>query len=240
MAKNRSTRRREAESITGRDSYIMAQGLYWAIKFSQQQPPFLREWSNEQDMKALLTGCFPGFAGAFVEMGLHRLKVVAAERASGSTRHELDLIEAYAIPPNMIDEKRCPSALEVPTSVVAADQYPNIAFPSRAANDASAELSPNHLGTTQPAGPYRNQGPPLFTVETMGRKAFNGFVLDLFGQRGDNTFRGDDLKADRTFDSDDQMVEIFSSREGLIVAIHELHVVHVLRPTRAEEMRNAA
>jgi hypothetical protein len=56
-------------SITGRDAYIMAQALFQACQWQErlkEQGSHFYEWSNHQDMKALLTSePFIAFAGVF-------------------------------------------------------------------------------------------------------------------------------------------------------------------------------
>ena len=42
------------ESVTGRDGYIIAKALRWALKYAESQPDHEREWSDEEDMKAIL------------------------------------------------------------------------------------------------------------------------------------------------------------------------------------------
>jgi hypothetical protein len=100
----------KSKSITGRDGYIMAKALYWAIKYSQQQPDGLREWSDEQDMKALLNAHYRFFAEGFVETGKRALECLDEDRAYLPDHTEDDWKEviAYLTPPNLIDEKRNP------------------------------------------------------------------------------------------------------------------------------------
>ncbi|MBZ9939436.1 hypothetical protein LB518_24330 [Mesorhizobium sp. BR1-1-16] len=72
-----------------------------------------------------------------------------------------------------------------------------------------------------------------FTIETVGRKAFSGRLMELM-----HTDRpAGAIKADREFE-DIYWVEVFNSPDGLVVALHEfksdpepwLDVVHVVRP----------
>jgi hypothetical protein len=72
--------------ITGRDSYIMARALYWAIAYSQSLPEDQRERSDEQDMKAILLGRFGNAYESFI----------AIDKALGRT------------PPELFDEKPRP------------------------------------------------------------------------------------------------------------------------------------
>lgn len=56
-------------SITGRDSYILAKALYQAIKYQDQlkkNKSTFYEWSDQQDMKAILAKMFPGMAEVLV------------------------------------------------------------------------------------------------------------------------------------------------------------------------------
>jgi predicted metal-dependent hydrolase len=43
-----------SRSITGRDGYIMAQALAYAIEAIEHLPDDWQEWSNKEDMKLLL------------------------------------------------------------------------------------------------------------------------------------------------------------------------------------------
>lgn len=57
------------ESITGRDGYICAKALYQACKYQESLKnagSTHYEWSDHQDMKAILTQLWPQFAGIFV------------------------------------------------------------------------------------------------------------------------------------------------------------------------------
>lgn len=56
-------------SITGRDGYIVAKALYQAIKYQQglkEAGNPLYEWSDQQDMKAILAEAYPGLAEVFI------------------------------------------------------------------------------------------------------------------------------------------------------------------------------
>ena len=58
-----------SESITGRDGYICAKALYQACKWQENlknSGDTHYEWSDHQDMKAILTKLWPQFAGVFV------------------------------------------------------------------------------------------------------------------------------------------------------------------------------
>ena len=44
----------KSQSITGRDGYIMAQALAYAIEAIEHLPDEWQEWSNKEDMKLLL------------------------------------------------------------------------------------------------------------------------------------------------------------------------------------------
>ena len=55
-------------SITGRDGYIVAKALYQACKYQEQlakDKSTHYEWSDHQDMKAILTEAYPVFAETF-------------------------------------------------------------------------------------------------------------------------------------------------------------------------------
>jgi len=59
---------KQPNSITGRDGYIVAQALYQAIKYQESlkdADSTHYEWSNQQDMKAILNNQFPHFAQLF-------------------------------------------------------------------------------------------------------------------------------------------------------------------------------
>lgn len=59
----------QTKNITGRDAYIMAQALYQACKYQEdlkRSGSTHYEWSNHQDMKAILNGIFPSWAELFV------------------------------------------------------------------------------------------------------------------------------------------------------------------------------
>ncbi|WP_105386073.1 hypothetical protein [Neorhizobium alkalisoli] len=63
-------------------------------------------------------------------------------------------------------------------------------------------------------------------IEVMGRKTFDAFLYDLYGCKEKN-----DVKADIDLDGNSiYRVEVFNSPEGLLIAAHELHRVHVIRP----------
>jgi hypothetical protein len=54
-------------SITGRDSYIVAQALYWFIRAQQSLPEEQFEWSNTEDAKLLLLTLWPGSVKIFAD-----------------------------------------------------------------------------------------------------------------------------------------------------------------------------
>jgi hypothetical protein len=61
------------DSITGRDGYIVAQALYEFIKVQEFKTlKEGREWSNEQDAKAILLGRFGDLYKVFVEQDQRR------------------------------------------------------------------------------------------------------------------------------------------------------------------------
>jgi hypothetical protein len=53
--------------ITGRDSYIMAEALYLAIKWINAQPKEYRSLSNQEDMQAILDARWPSFKEIFAQ-----------------------------------------------------------------------------------------------------------------------------------------------------------------------------
>jgi hypothetical protein len=50
-----------AESITGRDGYIIKQALYYAIKYIDGLPDILREYSDRADMVSILLAMDPDY-----------------------------------------------------------------------------------------------------------------------------------------------------------------------------------
>ncbi|MBX5240959.1 hypothetical protein [Rhizobium sp. NLR22b] len=67
----------------------------------------------------------------------------------------------------------------------------------------------------------------LKAVEVMGRKAFNSFLFEIYGDRATDSVKPDiALQGDGIY-----RVEVFNSPEGIIAAAHELHRVHVARLT---------
>jgi hypothetical protein len=52
----------KSQSITGRDGYVMAQALAYAIEAIEHLPDEWQEWSNKEDMKLLLNTLHPGMA----------------------------------------------------------------------------------------------------------------------------------------------------------------------------------
>lgn len=54
MSHTKSRKTRQAESITGRDGYIVCQALGYAITCIERLPEDQQEWSNCEDMKYLL------------------------------------------------------------------------------------------------------------------------------------------------------------------------------------------
>jgi len=57
----------QAQDITGRDGYIIAQALYWFIREQQNLPDGQFEWSNTEDAKLLLLTRFRGADQFFAE-----------------------------------------------------------------------------------------------------------------------------------------------------------------------------
>ena len=62
------------DSVTGRDDYIMAKALYYAIKYLETLPELLQEWSDKQDMVAILHAQFPAITANFVELDQLQLR----------------------------------------------------------------------------------------------------------------------------------------------------------------------
>jgi hypothetical protein len=52
----------KSQSIAGRDGYVMAQALAYAIEAIEHLPDKWQEWSNKEDMKLLLNTLHPGMA----------------------------------------------------------------------------------------------------------------------------------------------------------------------------------
>jgi hypothetical protein len=75
-----------------------------------------------------------------------------------------------------------------------------------------------------------------FTVEPMGRKHFNSFIYDLFGLQHP---QNNDVKADVEIEADIYHVELFNSRVGPIIALHEMHKVRVVHLNRVIERQEA-
>lgn len=96
----------KTDSITGRDGYIMGQALYWAVKWSQAQPENLREWSNEQDMIALLKARFPLWGDGRVKVANHMLDEFRKEQAEGKEPgYDWEALFANLAPPDLTLEK---------------------------------------------------------------------------------------------------------------------------------------
>jgi hypothetical protein len=54
-------------SVTGRDSHIVGQALYWFIREQQTLPEEQFEWSNVEDAKLILLKLFPSIAEHFAQ-----------------------------------------------------------------------------------------------------------------------------------------------------------------------------
>lgn len=52
----------KSQSITGRDGYVVAQALAYAIEAIEHLPDEWQEWSNKEDMKLLLNTLYPRMA----------------------------------------------------------------------------------------------------------------------------------------------------------------------------------
>jgi hypothetical protein len=55
-------------SVTGRDSYIVAQALYWFVREQQKLPEEQFEWSNVEDAKLILLTLWPSFGQCFAKL----------------------------------------------------------------------------------------------------------------------------------------------------------------------------
>ena len=56
---------RTTKGITGRDGYIIAEALYFAIKWIDQMPKELRSESDKHDMLRILNTAFPEWEEVF-------------------------------------------------------------------------------------------------------------------------------------------------------------------------------
>jgi len=54
MSISKGRRRRQPASVTGRDGYLVLQALAYTILTIEALPKCQQEWSNKEDMKALL------------------------------------------------------------------------------------------------------------------------------------------------------------------------------------------
>lgn len=91
-------------SVTGRDGFIMAKALYWALKFSQRQPESIREFSDESDMKAILNKRFALFAAGLKMTDQNLLALLEHDAASGISENDRGILVAYATPPDLSDD----------------------------------------------------------------------------------------------------------------------------------------
>ena len=75
----------QVESITGRDGYLQMQALAYAIVSIEQRPKEFQEWSNKEDMKALLDHyCSASLKQHFLDNAVAHLTGVG-HRAGGVT-----------------------------------------------------------------------------------------------------------------------------------------------------------
>lgn len=61
-------------TITGRDGFIVAKALYQAIKYQQrlkEEGSTFYEWSDQQDMKAILNEAYGSLVGVFLMCDRH-------------------------------------------------------------------------------------------------------------------------------------------------------------------------
>jgi len=103
----------ETGDITGRDSLVMTKALWYALKYIEGLPADLQEWSDQQDMKALLIAYFPG--GRDLMMGMYSswLKMIrehpqAAAEWQATSEERREVIRRHRSPPDILDEKRSP------------------------------------------------------------------------------------------------------------------------------------
>lgn len=94
----------DKHSITGRDGYIAAKALYWALKFSQSQPDSIRELSDEKDMKAILSGRYPQFAAGFKFEDELALMFMGDAAGAGDRSSDKGRAIAYFSPPDFTQE----------------------------------------------------------------------------------------------------------------------------------------
>jgi hypothetical protein len=80
-----TTKETEQKSITGRDGYIMCKALAYAIETIERLPTRWQEWSDKEDMKALLTHHGERMFGTeyFYQSARHHIDG-AAEEARGN------------------------------------------------------------------------------------------------------------------------------------------------------------
>jgi hypothetical protein len=70
---NKSTRKKEPKSITGRDAYLVAKALAYAIEVIAALPATWEEWCDREDMEEILGARFPGFRKVVTEKACHQL-----------------------------------------------------------------------------------------------------------------------------------------------------------------------
>ena len=79
----------QVEFITGRDGYLQMQALAYAIVSIEQRPKEFQEWSNKEDMKALLDHyCSASLKQHFLDNAVAHLTGVG-HRAGGVTTNEI-------------------------------------------------------------------------------------------------------------------------------------------------------
>ena len=95
-------------NITGRDAYITAQALYQACKYQESlkdSGSTFYEWSNHQDMKALLNEMFPHWGALFTasdqQRGVKPANLVDEKRRG----LEEEIRYAYGLRPTEEDSK---------------------------------------------------------------------------------------------------------------------------------------
>jgi hypothetical protein len=103
----------ESNDVTGRDGLVMAKALWYALKYIEGLPENLREWSDQQDMKAVLVGRFPGGLDAMQRTYSAWLQMLredpeAAAEWAAHPQAEREAIRRHRAPPDILDEKRHP------------------------------------------------------------------------------------------------------------------------------------
>src|SRR5205823_5474981 len=72
MSISKGRRRRQPASVTGRDGYLVLQALAYTILTIEALPKCQQEWSNKEDMKALLHVLSRGDSEYYPRQAPHR------------------------------------------------------------------------------------------------------------------------------------------------------------------------